>query len=286
MAEAKGAVPILLSIEPLAAECEAWIVDVWGVIHNGVKAFPAACDACRKMRARGGVVVLVSNAPRPFSALIPLLDGLGVKRDAYDTGVTSGDVTRDMIEGWQGHRVFHIGPERDKGLFDGFDVRFAGAEDAEVVVCSGLFDDTRETPDDYRATFELLLARRVPMICANPDIRVERGEELVYCAGALAALYESRGGSVVYAGKPHLPIYDRVFAAIERVKGRPVPRQRIISIGDGIETDLLGAHHAGVRSVFIASGIHVTRPLDEHVLGKLFVGRAYAPIAAMPALAW
>ena len=232
--------PILSSIAPLAETSEAWIVDIWGVMHNGARAHAAAGDACRRFRARGGIVVLLSNAPRPFSAVIPHMTSLGVDPDAYDTGVTSGDATREMIADWQGRPLLHIGPERDRGLFEGYDVRFSAPETAEVVICSGLYDDSKETPADYATLFEGLLARQVPMICANPDIMVERGEELLYCAGALAADYEAKGGKVTYAGKPHIPIYDRTLREIARLKGRPVAKDKILCIGDGVETDLLG----------------------------------------------
>jgi HAD superfamily hydrolase (TIGR01459 family) len=281
-----AAIPILSSIAPLAATSEAWIVDIWGVMHNGARAHATAVDACRRFRAAGGVVVLLSNAPRPFTAVVPHMSALGVPAESYDGGVTSGDATRDMIAGWQGRPLLHIGPERDKGLFAGLDVRLSPPEDAEAVVCSGLYDDTRETPADYAGVFTPLLARGVPMICANPDIMVERGDQLIYCAGALAADYQARGGKVRYAGKPHAPIYARTLAEIARIKGRPIAEDKILCIGDGIDTDLEGAHAAGLRSVFVASPIFVPAGLSAAVLAKLFAERSFAPIAALPALAW
>src|SRR5258708_2431300 len=140
-----SAIPIVCSIAPLAEASEAWIVDVWGVMHNGARAYAEAGEACRRFRAQGGTVLLLSNAPRPFSAVIPHMAKLGVDPAAYDTGVTSGDAARDMIAAWQGRPLLHIGPERDRGLFEGFDVRLAPSETAEVVLCSGLYDDTKET---------------------------------------------------------------------------------------------------------------------------------------------
>jgi HAD superfamily hydrolase (TIGR01459 family) len=278
--------PILSSIAPLAETSEAWIVDIWGVMHNGARAHPAAGEACKRFRANGGIVVLLSNAPRPFSAVVPHMTSLGVDPDAYDTGVTSGDATREMIADWQGRPLLHIGPERDRGLFEGYDVRFSAPETAEVVICSGLHDDSKETPADYATLFEKLLARQVPMICANPDIMVERGEDLLYCAGALAADYEAKGGKVTYAGKPHIPIYDRTLREIARLKGRPVAKDKILCIGDGVETDLEGAHNAGLRSVFIASPIFLPDGLSAPALTKLFADRPFSPIAALLALAW
>jgi HAD superfamily hydrolase (TIGR01459 family) len=280
------AIPILSSIADLADTADAWIVDIWGVMHNGARAHPTAVEACRRFREAGGTVILLSNAPRPFAAVVPHMTGLGVPPDAYDAGVTSGDATRDMISEWRGRPLLHIGPERDLGLFEGLDVRLAPAEEAEAVVCSGLWDDTRETPDDYAGLFRGLLARGVPMICANPDIMVERGHELLYCAGALAEAYEAGGGRVIYAGKPHAPIYARTLEEIARVRGRAVEKDRALCIGDGIDTDLKGAAGAGLRSVFVASPIFVPNGLDAAVLRELFAGRPFTPIAALPALAW
>jgi HAD superfamily hydrolase (TIGR01459 family) len=281
-----AAIPILSSIAGLAAGSDAWIVDIWGVMHNGVRAHEAACVACTRFRAGGGTVALLSNAPRPFTDVVTQLERLGVPGEAYDLGITSGDVTRGMLEAWQGRAVLHIGPERDKGLFEGLDVRLVAAEAAEVSLCSGLYDDTKETPEGYAALFDGLLGRLVPMICANPDLVVERGEHLVYCAGALAAAYAAQGGEVAYAGKPHGSIYERTLAAIAGLRGGPAAKERILAIGDGIDTDLRGAHGAGLASVFIASAVHAPGGLNAGTLVKLFAQRPFAPVAAMPALAW
>ena len=278
-------IPILSSIAELSCTSDAWIVDIWGVMHNGARAFAAAGEACRRFRRRGGIVMLLSNAPRPFRAVVQQMSALGVDPEAYDGGVTSGDVTRGLLEAWSDRPLLHIGPERDKGLFEGLAPRLTKPEEAQAIVCSGLWDDTSETPADYAGLFGALAARRVPMICANPDLVVERGDKLVYCAGAMAAVYEEKGGEVIYAGKPHLPIYERTFAAIARIAGAAVARERILTIGDGVDTDLLGAHRAGLRSVFIASAVHVPGGLDARVLEALFASRPYRPIAALPALA-
>src|SRR5262245_24075481 len=273
-------IPILSSIGSLAVSSAAWIVDIWGVMHNGARAFEPAAEACTKFRQRGGNVLLLSNAPRPFAAVVAQLDALGVARTAYDTGVTSGDVTRAMLASWQGRPLLHIGPARDRGLFEGFALDFVDAPRAEVLVCSGLDDDSKETPKDYTRLFEGLVARRVPMLCANPDLVVERGDKLVYCAGALAAEYAALGGGVSYAGKPHWPVYERALAAIDSLSGGPVAKDQVLAIGDGIETDLLGAHLAGLRSVFIASTIHAPDGLSGDTLARLFAARPFAPVAA------
>ena len=280
-----AAIPILSSISELACACDAWIVDIWGVMHNGARAYAAASEACRRFRRGGGTVVLLSNAPRPFRAVVHQLAAVGVDPESYDGGLTSGDVTRGLLEAWSGRSLLHIGPERDKGLFEGLTARLATPDAAEAIVCSGLWDDTSETPANYEALFEVLAARRLAMLCANPDLVVERGNKLVYCAGALAALYAQKGGEVIYAGKPHVPIYERTFATLERLAGRALVRERILAIGDGIDTDLLGAHRAGLRSVFIASAVHLPGGLDARTLDELFASRPFRPIAALPALA-
>jgi HAD superfamily hydrolase (TIGR01459 family) len=281
-----SAVPILSSIAALASSSEAWIVDIWGVMHNGARAHRAAGEACIRFREAGGIVVLLSNAPRPFRFVVPHMTSLGVDPKAYDGGVTSGDATRDMVSEWQGRKLLHIGPERDKGLFDGFDVHLSSPQEADAVLCSGLYDDTKETPADYAGLLATLAARGVPMICANPDIVVERGHEIIYCAGAIAADYETRGGKVIYAGKPHGPIYQRTLAEIARLNGRPVAKDKVLCIGDGVETDIKGAHGAGLRSVFIASPIFAPNGLDAAVLEKLFAATPFAPVAALSELAW
>src|SRR5262245_3402001 len=282
----RAAIPILTSIADVARAYDAWIVDIWGVMHNGRRAFAAAGEACRRFRAGGGIVVLLSNAPRPFTAVLTQLASLGVDPKVYDGRVTSGDAARALMDAWTARPLPHVGPDRGLGLFVGLDVRIVPADAAEAIVCSGLFDDTKETPADYAALFDGLAARGLPMICANPDLVVERGDHLVYCAGSLAAAYAAKGGEVTYAGKPHLPIYERTFAEIACLAGRPVPKERMLAIGDGLDTDLAGAHAAGLGSVFIASAVHLPGELNERTLADLFATRPFAPTAALPALVW
>jgi len=281
-------VPVLRSIAPLAETCDAWISDVWGVLHDGERAHPAASEACKHFRAGGGTIVLVSNAPSTGAEVSAHLDALGIPRAAYDAIVTSGDVTRALISGWAGKPVHHLGPDRYLGTFAGLDVAFAPLADAAVVVCTGLVEDEQETPDDYKGLLADMRARRQPMICVNPDLVVERGNRLIYCAGALAAEYEALGGEVAYAGKPHPPIYARARELIANARGAPVETSRILAIGDGIRTDIAGAAAAGLRAVFIASALHFDNGemLDEPTLARLFAGHPAPPVAALEALAW
>lgn len=287
-------IPVIDSIRELDSRYAAWLVDIWGVMHNGRRAFPHAVAAARAFRGQGGIVVLISNSPRPSPSVQEQLRHLGVPDDAYDATVTSGDLTRHELGKHKGATVYHLGPERDRPIFHGLDVKRGSAEDAELVVCSGLFDDETETPDDYAELLRGLAARKLPMICANPDHLVERGDRLVYCAGALAALYERAGGRVVYAGKPYAPIYLLALEIVGQLAGREVKRSEVLAIGDGVNTDIAGAAGVGIASVFVASGLHVPAnsggdagadALDPSHLAELFA-QAGRPLAAMQALVW
>src|SRR6266540_360428 len=250
-------IPVIGSIKEIGSRYRAWLVDIWGVMHNGHRAFPRAVDAARSFRERGGIVVLLSNSPRPTPGVQEQLRRLGVPDDAYDATVTSGDLTRYELGKHKGTTVFHLGPERDLPIFDGIPVKLGPPEDAELVVCSGLFDDETETPEDYVELLRKLAARKLPMICANPDHLVERGDKLVYCAGALAAIYEKLRGSVLYAGKPYAPIYELALETISALAKGSVARDGVLAIGDGVNTDIAGAAGLGIDAVFVASGLHV-----------------------------
>jgi HAD superfamily hydrolase (TIGR01459 family) len=288
-------IPVIGSIKEIGSRYRAWLVDIWGVMHNGHRAFPRAVDAARSFRERGGIVVLLSNSPRPTPGVQEQLRRLGVPDDAYDATVTSGDLTRYELGKHKGATVFHLGPERDLPIFDGIPVKLGSAEDAELVVCSGLFDDETETPEHYIELLQKLATRRLPMICANPDHLVERGDKLVYCAGALAAIYDTMGGSVVYAGKPYAPIYELAIETISALAERSVAQDEVLAIGDGVNTDIAGAASVGIDAVFVASRLHVPtnsggeageEMLDELHLAELFASAKRRPLGAMRALAW
>jgi HAD superfamily hydrolase (TIGR01459 family) len=283
---AAASIPIVDSIAPLAEGTAGWLVDIWGVIHNGVQPFAEACDACARYRQRDGLVVLLSNSPRPRDSVAAQLDRIGVPRASWDVIVSSGDVARTLLGAYAGRAIVHLGPERDLAIFAGIDVERVGPERAEAVVTTGLFDDEHETPDDYTEMLESCAARGLPMICANPDIAVERGGRLVYCAGALARAYEQLGGGVSYAGKPYLPIYQLAFETLDTLRPGSSERARLLAIGDGVHTDIAGAAAADVRSVFVSSGVHVTHELDTAMLETLFPPGVPRPVAAMARLTW
>jgi HAD superfamily hydrolase (TIGR01459 family) len=265
--------------------------DIWGVVHNGLEAWPDACAALTKFRQQGGKVVLITNAPRPAPAVQRMLRRLHVADDVYDAIVSSGDLTRGYIEEHRSQTVFHIGPERDHSLFDGFGVTFGDVERADYIVCSGLFDDETETAEDYRATLVRARERDLYFVCANPDIVVERGEKLVFCAGALAELYAGLGGKVLFAGKPHAPIYQRALQLATEAGAASVAPERVLAIGDSVRTDLEGANGYGFRCLFVTSGIHAgelgerANP-DATSIANLFKGASKPPFAVTPKLMW
>ena len=243
-------------LSALSDRYDVVLCDVWGVIHNGVVSFPEACDALTKWAETKGPVVLISNAPRPSFDVVPQLDGLKVPRSAWNAFVSSGDATRALLEPHRGTKVWKIGPERDGPLWAGFDLTLAGPEDADFILSSGLYDDETEVPEDYRERLQVAADRGLLFICANPDRVVQRGDRLIFCAGALADLYESLGGRVVMAGKPYAAIYDLALIEAEKLLGRPVDRARVLCIGDGVITDVKGAHDQKLACLFIAKGIH------------------------------
>lgn len=290
MTAASPAIPIVDSMQDIGGRYRAWFVDIWGVMHNGRNAFPKASAATRAFRDTGGVVVLLSNSPRPSPAVQEQLREFGVPNEAYDATVTSGDLTRHELGKHADARVFHLGPERDRMIFDGLDVTLTGPEEADLIVCSGPFNDDVETPDDYTDLLGALAARGLLMICANPDHMVERGHRLVYCAGALAAVYEGFGGKVIYAGKPYAPVYALALETAERLAGESIDRHRVLAIGDGLKTDIAGAVGFGIDAVFVSSGLHAPgegrEALDGAHLADLFGQEGKRPVAAMRALQW
>jgi HAD superfamily hydrolase (TIGR01459 family) len=253
-------IPIIAGLSTLASRYEALLCDVWGVIHNGREAFPGVVDCLRRARAAKKIVLLLSNAPRPGEPIKVQLESLHVPRDAYDGIVTSGDLTQSVFAertaNGQTLKLFRVGPDRDAPLYEGFNLAFVSMNEADAIICTGPFDDTTEGPDDYRALWTEARAKNLPLICANPDLVVQRGDQLIYCAGALGRLYEEMGGEVLYLGKPHLPVYDFVARGLAEIAGRAVDKTKWLAIGDGLRTDILGATRAGIDALLITGGIH------------------------------
>src|ERR1700748_2967012 len=190
---------------------EVVLSDIWGVVHNGLEAFPEACEALHTFRSRGGTVILITNAPRPADSVQRQLRKLAIADDTYDAIASSGDLTRNFIAGHPGQKIFWIGPERNSAIHRGLDAPIVPLEQADYIVCTGLFDDETETAENYRAMLLKARERKLTLVCANPDIVVERGDSLIYCAGAIAELYVELGGEAIFYGKPHRPIYERAM---------------------------------------------------------------------------
>ncbi len=267
---------------------EVILSDIWGVVHNGLESFPEACEALHTYRQRGGTVVLITNAPRPADSVQRQLRKLGVADETYDAIVSSGDLTRNFVADHPGKKIFWIGPERDSSIHRGLDAVMAPLEQADYIICTGLFDDETESAEDYRAMMLQAREHKLPLICANPDIVVERGDRLIYCAGAIAELYRELGGEAIFYGKPHRPIYERAMALATERRGRPTSLDRVLAIGDSVRTDLTGALGFGIDCLFLTRGIHSEEfegidQLDPASVKELF---GHPPRALMRELRW
>lgn len=254
---------ILSNFAEISANYNLALVDLWGCVHNGQAIYPAAEAALQGFRKAGGCVVLVTNSPRPTIGVQAQLDGMGLARDAYDGIATSGDAAQaGMLMGAVGRRVWHLGPEKDDGFFtnlpdwakDQPPIERVPFDEAEGIVCTGLFDEATEAPEDYRGRFLSAKARELKLLCANPDIIVDYGDTRLYCAGALAQLYDQMGGESFYFGKPHPPIYD-LARRVATATGLKFSEERTIAIGDGIATDVKGGMGEGLDTLFITGGL-------------------------------
>jgi HAD superfamily hydrolase (TIGR01459 family) len=239
----------------LSQRYPVWFCDIWGVVHNGHDVFENTVATLAQHRAHGGTVILVSNSPRSEKGVVLQLDQIGVSTAAYDAAVTSGDVTQTLMRAEPTGKLFHIGAERDLSLFEGLGVDRVAKEQAGAIICTGLYHDDRETPDDYVALLADLRARNLPMICANPDKIVRKGNHLQYCAGALAEAYQKLGGSVSMAGKPYAPIYELAKQKAGQIRQSAIQSSQILAIGDGPETDILGAANQGYPVVYVGGGV-------------------------------
>lgn len=248
--------PMIGGLADVAPLYRALLCDVWGVVHDGAHAYQDATDALLRYRDSGGRVILITNAPRPKSAVVAMLDSLGVQRESYDDVITSGDTARALLAARPGVRIYHVGPERDLPIYMGLKVEFANEDTCELISCTGLFDDENETPDDYLNSFHKWHARGVPMLCVNPDIVVERGDRLVWCAGALAQRYREQGGETIIVGKPYAPVYEAALASLGDIAGHGFDHTQVLALGDGVDTDIRGAIGQGIDAIFITDGIH------------------------------
>jgi len=284
--------PILERAGDLLARYDVLFCDVWGVLHDGHRAFAEACDALLRFRGGGGTVILVSNAPVPKDRVAAMLDARAVPRDAWDDIVASGEIALRHIAEKGYARIFCVGPaDRDAATFGRLTAQSVALEEAQAILCTGLYDDRTETAEDYRELLQRARAVGLPLVCANPDLVVDVGGRKFICAGAIADLYERMDGEVFWAGKPHANTYDAAHAAAEGLRAAPVARTRILAVGDSLRTDLKGAEAAGIDAVFIASGIHRDETMGSgeifpDKLAILFAPPAPPAIAVMARLVW
>jgi HAD superfamily hydrolase (TIGR01459 family) len=286
-------------LHAVAGRYDVIYCDVWGVVHDGRTGLSAAGDALARFRDAGGTVVLITNAPRPRGPIIRMLDRMGVRRDAYDAVVSSGDVTVEQIVARGVEPAHHMGPARDRPLFEeaaaqlGHAPPLVALDAAAYVVCSGMYDDS-DDPDSYMPTLETMRRRDLPLLCANPDIVVHAGDELIWCAGAIAERYDALGGPVTLIGKPHPLIYATARDEARRRRAGPAEASRSLAIGDGMFTDMLGAQREGYDALFIASGIHRDRlgvggrraPMNMQAYAELAAEAGVSPVGHMADLVW
>lgn len=282
-------------LREVAGGYDAFLVDLWGTVHDGIRPGPGALDCLYRLKAGGRRVLFLSNAPRPAAAVAERLRDLGVPDDCWDAIVSSGDATIRALNGredpWHaalGRRYFHLGPAAGAALTDEIEGEAAGLEHCDYLLATGLVDDRGEDPEDYRGLFERALARGLPLVSANPDLVVMRGETTHFCAGALARLYAGMGGQVRQHGKPDAGVFDLAFRAL----GQP-DKARVLMIGDGLATDIAGARGYGLDSLWIASGIHGAElgvragaPLDRAAVAARLEAHGARPSMVLERLSW
>lgn len=290
-------VALLKGFAPLAEAHDGFILDLWGVIHDGVSPYPGAVEVLEKLRDAGKRVVLLSNAPRRNEAAQAAMRAMGISDDLYTGILTSGEAThlhlRERDEPFferLGERVFHLGPERDKNVIEALWLTEVPSPSlADWVLNTGPDDHkSDQSVDDFEDTLEACAALGLPMVCANPDLEVIRGGRRVICAGALAARYAELGGAVRLVGKPDPAIYARVF----RLLGIRA-RERILAVGDALRTDIAGAAAVGIASAWVLGGIHGEElglapgePPDAGRIAARAAEAGLAPEAALPAFVW
>jgi len=267
----------LAGLGQIADDYDAIFCDIWGVVHNGRFPHHEATQALERFRQTRGPVIMITNSPKPSVAIPRSFERIGNQGEFYDAIVTSGDATIDEISRRAPGPAFKLGPARDDILYENLELHFSDLDDAAFISCTGPFDDD-ETPEDYTDLLQAARRLELPFICANPDVRVKVGDKMIYCGGALAQLYQKMGGQVIYAGKPHAPIYRLCSAWLEELLGEKVPKTRILCIGDNIFTDLVGAQRENYDCLFIQDGLYAETErqlkdlLHKHDISAKYIG--------------
>ncbi|MEM8919846.1 MAG: TIGR01459 family HAD-type hydrolase [Pseudomonadota bacterium] len=283
--------PLALNgLSQIADEYDAIFCDVWGVLHNGQGAFDEACEALKRFRETRGPVVLITNAPVPAERVTAMFPKVGVPEECYDVVVASGDATRAELQRHAPGPVYRIGPDYDDPLYHGLDLDFSQDSDAQIICCTGLRDMPDDEPERYRKELAELAERGLEMICANPDVVFRYGDQLIWSAGALANIFAEYGGRIIRPGKPDAPIYDLAFEKLDLFLPETPSRERVLAIGDGPSTDVLGAMKQGLDCVFIGGGIHgeAMASGDAFLMSaaELLTREETSAAYATPALAW
>lgn len=287
--------PIHDGMAALADRYDGFILDLWGVLHNGVAAYPHAIDCLKELKARGKKLLVLSNAPRRAAGILERNIELGLVPELYDALHSSGEETwlhlSERPDAWYrdlGRRGFHLGPARDRGIREGLEVDFVEDLGAADFILNTGADRSEDRVEDFEDLLRAARARDLPMVCANPDLVVMRGSAMEICAGAIAARYEELGAEVRYHGKPHADVYRRAFALLGLED-----RSRIAGVGDSFRTDIAGAHAAGIDGIFVAGGIHIEelapdtdgRP-DADRLAVIAAESGHHPAAVLPVFRW
>lgn len=292
---AGATLPVLTGLSDWADRYDGYILDLWGVIHNGLEPYPGVLDCLERLKRAGKRTCLLSNAPRRVDDVIARLEEIGVPRSLYDEALSSGEATHraiadppDDFHAALGRRCWHLGPPRDNSVHEGLDLVMVDAPEAADFVLNTGADGYDDTLEDYLPVLERAACRGLPMICANPDLTVMMGETIAICAGLLARHYEGLGGRVAYHGKPHPPIYHQCLALLG-----DMPQRRILAVGDNLLTDIVGANRAGLASLLVAGGIHAGelsgpdgRTPDPQNVAHLAVASNARPDGAIAGLTW
>jgi len=252
----------IINFSEVSEEYDALICDVWGVIHNGRELFSGINECLKNYKVNNRVIILLSNAPRPAIYVEKMLESLGFKRELYNDIITSGDLTKKSLnDNLFGTNCFHIGPDRDLNIFDDTKVKRVDFDEADFIFVTGLFDDESEDEDDYIDLLSKAKERGMILVCANPDLLVQRGDELIPCAGLISKKYDEIGGKTVNIGKPFSPIFEEAISLIERTK--KIKKSRILVIGDGLDTDIKGANLINLDSLLVLGGLFSNNSKDK-----------------------
>jgi len=246
----------IVKFQNIVDKYDLYFVDLWGVIHNGIKLFSNAIEVLKNLKIHNKKVILISNAPRTHETVKKFLKNLNFDLKLIDSLVTSGDVTKKYIQDNQDKKFCHLGPPKDNDLFQGIANLVDQKDVFDEIICTGLIDEIGQNISDYQRLFENWIGNKKIFICANPDEVVSRGDKIEFCAGALAKYYKKLGGKVKYFGKPYEAIYDFAYKQSQSQFDIVINKNKILAVGDNLKTDINGAQNFGIHSILILNGIY------------------------------